>query len=331
MVTLIFFLFFVAETCSAQCYESGQYQCCSGYEWNNMLRKCIKCKPGFYGINCSMTCLLPYYGEGCQQECVCSKEEECDISIGCQKKSTTTITTNTTTTAATTTKTTRFYTTGKRSITTYDHDNFKTSLNKATSDYTTLETTRLSTKESKLPDSTTALFNPKNMLFMAIFVVGLILVTLFIVYLFRMICKRCSARRDVKCYNKGECPRNRLPESIQYEEISNVLTLSVEDRYAPLQQINMDQYAKPLVGAQENEMKSETNIEHGTFFNDSSTVENPDISSDSSETGSTDSKGYQLPLSSVKALTGQLMTANLIVVADTDNNKNNGEYLTVLN
>lgn len=45
-----------------------------------------ECKPGFYGINCSKTCLLPYYGEGCQQECVCSKDEECDISIGCQSK-----------------------------------------------------------------------------------------------------------------------------------------------------------------------------------------------------------------------------------------------------
>lgn len=44
-----------------------------------------ECKPGFYGINCSRACLFPYFGEGCQQECVCSKEE-CDKSIGCQGK-----------------------------------------------------------------------------------------------------------------------------------------------------------------------------------------------------------------------------------------------------
>lgn len=170
-----------------------------------------------------------------------------------------------------------------------------------------------------------------NMFFIAIFVVGLILVTLLIVYLFRMICKRCSAKRNVKCYNKSERPTNRLPESIHYEEISNVLTLTIEDRYAPLQQINIDQYTKPLVGPQENEMKFEKNIEHNTFLNKSSTVVNLDISSDSSETGSTDSKGYQLPLSSVRTLIGQSMEPNVIVVADTDNSENNRNYLTVLN
>lgn len=99
-----------------------------------------------------------------------------------------------------------------------------------------MEIIRLSTKDTKLPDSSTALFSPMNVFFMAIFGVGLILVTLFIVYLFKMICKRCSARRDGKCFNKGECPTNRLPESIHYDVISNVLTLSVEDGYAPLQQ-----------------------------------------------------------------------------------------------
>lgn len=166
-----------------------------------------------------------------------------------------------------------------------------------------------------------------NMFFVGIILVGLTLVTLFIVCLLRMICKRCSARRDVKCYNKGECPTNRLPESIHYEELSNVLTLTMEDMYASLQQINIDQYAKPLVITHENEMKSEKNIGQDTSLNNSST----DISSDSSETGSTDSEGYQLPVSSVKALTGQSMTENPIVVADTDNNKNNGDYLTVLN
>lgn len=92
------------------------------------LLTCTKCKPGFYGINCSSACLFPYYGEGCQQECVCSKEE-CDISIGCQGKSTTT--TIATTKATIIATTTHFYTARnyiKRSITS-DHNNFKTSVN----------------------------------------------------------------------------------------------------------------------------------------------------------------------------------------------------------
>lgn len=166
---------------------------------------------------------------------------------------------------------------------------------------------------------------------MAIFVVGLILVTLFIVYLFRMICKRCSAKRDVGCYNKGKCPANSLPESIHYEDIPNVLRLSVDNRYAPLQQSNMDQYAKPLVGPNEHEQKTEKNIEHDTFLNNIFSAVNQDISSDCSESGSTDSKGYQVPLSSTRGSNEESVTANLIVVAATDNRKNNGDYLTVLN
>lgn len=256
----------------------------------------------------------------------------------------TTLTTTTTTTeeiasttkARTTATKTHLNTTGKykkRSTITSDHNEKISSATIAISIDTTrnLEITRFSTKEITLPDSSTALFNPKNMLFMAIFVVGLILVTLFIVYLFRMICKRCSAKRDIRCYNKGECPANSLPESIHYVEISNVLSLSVDNRYAPLQQSNMDQYAKPLVGPKEHEQKTEKNIEHDTFINSIFTAVNQDISSDCSESGSTDSKGYQIPLSSTRGLNEQSMTENLIVVAATDNSENNGDYLTVLN
>lgn len=251
-------------------------------------------------------------------------------------KSTTLITKTTTENIATTATKTHLNTTGKyikRSTITSDHNAKISSATIAKWIDTTrnLDITRLSTKEITLSDSSTALFNPKNMLFMAIFVVGLILVTLFIVYLFKMICKRCSAKRDIRCYNKGECPANSLPESIHYEEISNVLSLSVDNRYAPLQQSNMDQYAKPLVGPKEHEKNTEKNIEHDTFLNSIFTAVNQDISSDCSESGSTDSKGYQIPLSSTRGLNEQPMTANLIMVAVTENSENNGDYLTVLN
>lgn len=249
-------------------------------------------------------------------------------------KSTTLITKTTTENISTTATKTHLNTTGKytkRSTITSDHNVKFSSANIAISIDTTrnLKITRFSTMEITLSDSSSALFSPKNMLFMAIFVVGLILVTLVIVYLFRMICKRCSAKRE--CYNKSECPANSLPESIHYEEISNVLSLSVDNRYAPLQQSNMDQYAKPLVCPKEHEKKTEKNIEHDTFINSIFTAVIQDISSDCSESGSTDSKGYQIPLSSTRGLNEQPMTANLIMVAVTENSENNGDYLTVLN
>lgn len=93
------------------------------------------------------------------------------------------------------------------------------------------EIIRFSIKEIMFLDLLIVLFNLKNMFFMVIFVVGLIFVIFVIVYLFRMICKCCFVKWDVKCYNKGECLVNNLLELIYYEEIFNVLSLSVDNRY----------------------------------------------------------------------------------------------------
>lgn len=93
------------------------------------------------------------------------------------------------------------------------------------------EIIRFSIKEIMFLDLLIVLFNLKNMFFMVIFVVGLIFVIFVIVYLFRMICKCCFVRWNIKCYNKGECLINSLLELIYYEEILNVLRLSVDNRY----------------------------------------------------------------------------------------------------
>lgn len=42
----------------------------------------LACPPGYIGINCSIECRFPSYGDHCQSECNCSKEN-CSVSTGC--------------------------------------------------------------------------------------------------------------------------------------------------------------------------------------------------------------------------------------------------------
>ena len=46
----------------------------------------VECKPGYAGPNCSFNCPYPLYGDGCQGECECSKDE-CDYVTGCKPMS----------------------------------------------------------------------------------------------------------------------------------------------------------------------------------------------------------------------------------------------------
>lgn len=89
MVTLILIIL-VVETCVARCPENSfrDNTCCDGYEWDEVLGQCKRCKPGSYGLNCNKTCQYPYFGNGCQHSCSCSKEL-CDIEEGCLKNDTT--------------------------------------------------------------------------------------------------------------------------------------------------------------------------------------------------------------------------------------------------
>ncbi|XP_056013948.1 scavenger receptor class F member 2-like isoform X2 [Ostrea edulis] len=63
--------------------ETGFKNCCPDYKWNVESQRCEKCLPGYLGINCSIMCLYPYYGEECQEECDCEREL-CDVSVGCK-------------------------------------------------------------------------------------------------------------------------------------------------------------------------------------------------------------------------------------------------------
>lgn len=57
--------------------------CCSGSFRNITTNECENCKPGYTGLNCSVQCPYPTYGNKCQGFCNCSLEI-CDISWGCE-------------------------------------------------------------------------------------------------------------------------------------------------------------------------------------------------------------------------------------------------------
>nr|XP_034330963.1 cell death abnormality protein 1-like isoform X2 [Crassostrea gigas] len=51
--------------------------------WNEMLPKCEECNVGFFGINCSIPCRYPSYGNKCQSLCNCL-EIDCHPATGCK-------------------------------------------------------------------------------------------------------------------------------------------------------------------------------------------------------------------------------------------------------
>nr|XP_022290747.1 cell death abnormality protein 1-like [Crassostrea virginica] len=64
--------------------KRGEDGCCDGYMFNDTLAECTACKPGYFGVNCSMSCPPKLYGLRCQLRCNCS-EDECDLVLGCAK------------------------------------------------------------------------------------------------------------------------------------------------------------------------------------------------------------------------------------------------------
>ena len=43
----------------------------------------LECMTGYTGFNCTIRCPFPSYGDNCQGNCTCSKED-CDVSTGCR-------------------------------------------------------------------------------------------------------------------------------------------------------------------------------------------------------------------------------------------------------
>ncbi|XP_052677053.1 multiple epidermal growth factor-like domains protein 10 [Crassostrea angulata] len=193
MVRLIL-VFVLAETGATQCEGDG-IKCCSDGKWDEFLGKCKSCKPGYFGLNCNQTCPLPFYGIGCQHKCDCP-DDKCDFVKGCPEKET--------------------------SEDIYIQDDVKDS--SATS--FTLEITGNVTidvtgaNESILLDHFRTWFSTKNISILIVSVVGLILITIAILFTRKVILKIYSKRQRKQCY---ECPSDRLSEPVHYEVISNIV------------------------------------------------------------------------------------------------------------
>lgn len=43
----------------------------------------LACMPGYNGVNCSIPCPYPFFGNQCQRKCICI-ENVCDVTSGCQ-------------------------------------------------------------------------------------------------------------------------------------------------------------------------------------------------------------------------------------------------------
>ncbi|XP_062621801.1 uncharacterized protein LOC134283348 isoform X2 [Saccostrea cucullata] len=86
---LQYLLLLSIENCSfvnSECSGIYSYRpCCIGEKWDESLQKCRKCPVGHYGVNCSLTCDIPYYGYRCSTgRCACNRIS-CQISTGCHR------------------------------------------------------------------------------------------------------------------------------------------------------------------------------------------------------------------------------------------------------
>nr|XP_011436184.2 N-acetylglucosamine-1-phosphodiester alpha-N-acetylglucosaminidase-like isoform X1 [Crassostrea gigas] len=57
--------------------------CCTSYMYNDTLQQCVACI-GRFGVNCSQSCPLGYYGRRCNETCNCNFTV-CDEVTGCLK------------------------------------------------------------------------------------------------------------------------------------------------------------------------------------------------------------------------------------------------------
>lgn len=52
----------------------------SFYDYFNFIY--VACEAGYSGYNCTIKCVYPLYGQGCQSKCKCTKED-CNFMNGC--------------------------------------------------------------------------------------------------------------------------------------------------------------------------------------------------------------------------------------------------------
>lgn len=71
------------KTVSNICLGVNGTSCCVGYHWDQLKQICMPCEAGYTGLNCTIKCLYPLYGQGCQSVCKCA-EEVCHYMYGCK-------------------------------------------------------------------------------------------------------------------------------------------------------------------------------------------------------------------------------------------------------
>ncbi|XP_061179172.1 uncharacterized protein LOC133187787 isoform X2 [Saccostrea echinata] len=303
------------------CYEviQGFRECCSGYKWDENFKNCTKCIPGYFGVNCAQSCKYPSFGDGCQQECKC-REEECSVAWGCTEKITT-----------------QLYTTKQTTM----KFGMSTENGIFVSIITEKGVVNHTSGESVMPKATIkssdTLFTTRNLLMMGIFGVGLILVTLFVVFTCKFICKKLSSKRRLRLKTNASCPIS-VQEEIHYEEISNISPLpNTRSSYSPLEQNESEgqnkiismQDSKPLLENQLEEFEMEIAKEDYENTINSAVPDPQNQQVPLTVSGLTDLEGYQLPHSTSFEGANGSMEGDHRVMEETHCNEIN-DYLTVI-
>nr|XP_034304991.1 uncharacterized protein LOC117682126 [Crassostrea gigas] len=191
---------------SLKCYQE------SAFNLYGTSKNCSGCKPGYFGGNCSQTCLYPYFGNGCQQNCNCPKDK-CDFAIGCSNKTTTMYVTTSVLMSGMDNKTVKM-------------DNKTSEMDNKTAEMDNKIVEIGKPKETLFQGILDPLFNTNSMSIMVVSVVTLILITLMIVFVSKLIRKKCSQRRIFNCHSKEKLPDDSMQEPVHYEEIFNITVLS---------------------------------------------------------------------------------------------------------
>lgn len=84
------------------------------------------------------------------------------------------------------------------------------------------------------------LFNTHNVSLMVVSVVSLILITLMIVFVYKLIRTKSSQRRIFNCHHKEQVPDDSMQEPVHYEEILNITVLSTVEGHESFHQSNID-------------------------------------------------------------------------------------------
>ncbi|XP_065929625.1 cell death abnormality protein 1 [Magallana gigas] len=73
------------KTLSNICDGVNGKSCCFGFQLDRVKQSCIPCEAGYTGDNCTIRCVYPLYGQGCQSTCKCTKED-CNSIYGCKNQ-----------------------------------------------------------------------------------------------------------------------------------------------------------------------------------------------------------------------------------------------------